>query len=169
MTIFRRGKRSKGWVLRHSQHLEDEEMECMCAKSLQSCLTLLSLWTVAQQAPLTMGFSRQEFWSGLPFPSPGDLPNPGIKPDSLPLSHQGSPQRDGEELAKETETEQLGRRWSQKRAMSWNHVKMFQEEGIANCEMLVIGQLRWGLKNWLLDLAMGRSLTTLSKPLLGEW
>ena len=36
-------------------------------------------WTVACQAPLSMGFSRQEYWSGLPFPSPGDLPNPGIK------------------------------------------------------------------------------------------
>ena len=39
-------------------------------------------WTVACQAPLSMGFSRQEYWSGLPFPSPGDLPNPGIKPQS---------------------------------------------------------------------------------------
>ena len=94
-------------------------MECMCAKSLQSCLTFLSLWTVAHQAPLSMEFSRQEYWSGLPFPSPGDLPYPGIKPDSLPLSHQGSPQGDGEELAKETEIEQLGRRWSQESAMSW--------------------------------------------------
>ena len=48
-------------------------------------------WTVARQAPLSMGFSKQEYWSGLPFPSPGDLPDPGIKPrspavqaDSLP-------------------------------------------------------------------------------------
>ena len=56
------------------------------------------LWTVASQAPLSMGFPRKEYWSGLPFPSPGDLPNPRIKPqspalqaDSLPLSHQGSP------------------------------------------------------------------------------
>ena len=40
-------------------------------------------WTVARQAPLSMGFSRQEYWSGLPFPSPGDLPDPGIKPVSL--------------------------------------------------------------------------------------
>ena len=39
-----------------------------------------TLWTVARQAPLSMGFSRQEYWSGLPFPSPGDLPKPGIKP-----------------------------------------------------------------------------------------
>ena len=39
-------------------------------------------WTVARQAPPSMGFSRQEYWSGLPFPSPGDLPNPGIKPGS---------------------------------------------------------------------------------------
>ena len=52
---------------------------------------------MAHQAPLSMGFPRQEYWSGLPFPSPGDLPDPGIKPaspawqvDSLPLSHQGS-------------------------------------------------------------------------------
>ena len=55
-------------------------------------------WTVAHQAPLSMQFSRQEYWSRLPFPSPGNLSNPGIKPmlpalqvDSLPLSHQGSP------------------------------------------------------------------------------
>ena len=41
------------------------------------------LWTVVCQAPLSMGFSRQEYWSGLQFPSPGDLPNPGINPDIL--------------------------------------------------------------------------------------
>ena len=42
-------------------------------------------WTVAHQAPLSMGFSRQEYWSGLPFPPPGDLPDPGIEPMSLSL------------------------------------------------------------------------------------
>ena len=42
-------------------------------------------WTGAYQAPLSMGFSRQEYWSGLPFPSPGDLPNPGIEPRSPTL------------------------------------------------------------------------------------
>ena len=42
-----------------------------------------TLWTVAHQAPLSMGFSRQEYWSGLPFPTPGDLHNPGIKSASL--------------------------------------------------------------------------------------
>ena len=45
-----------------------------------------NLWTVAHQAPLSMGFSRQEYWSRLPFPSPGDLPNSGIEPTSLPLA-----------------------------------------------------------------------------------
>ena len=40
-------------------------------------------WTVAHQAPLSMGFSRQEYWSGLPFPTPGDLPDPGIEPKAL--------------------------------------------------------------------------------------
>ena len=54
--------------------------------------------TVAHQAPLSMAFSIQEYWSGMTFLSPGDLPNPGIKPatpalqvDSLPLNHWGSP------------------------------------------------------------------------------
>ena len=42
-----------------------------------------TLWTVVHQAPLSMGFLRQEYWSGLPFLSPGDLPDPGIKPTSL--------------------------------------------------------------------------------------
>ena len=46
----------------------------------------LTIWTVALQAPLAMGFSRQEYWSGLPFPSPGDLPHPGIEPMSLVLA-----------------------------------------------------------------------------------
>ena len=62
------------------------------------CLTLETPWAVARQAPLTMEFSRQEYWSGLPFPSPGDLPKPGVKPtspalqaDSLTQNHQGSP------------------------------------------------------------------------------
>ena len=49
------------------------------------CLTLGTLWTVAHRAPLPMGFSRQEYWSGLPFPSPGDLPDPGVRPGSLAL------------------------------------------------------------------------------------
>ena len=45
-----------------------------------------TLWTVARQAPLSVGFSRQEYWRGLPFPSPGDLANPGIEPRS-PVLH----------------------------------------------------------------------------------
>ena len=45
----------------------------------QSCLILCNSWTVARQAPLSMEFSRQKYWSGLPFPSAGDLPDPGIK------------------------------------------------------------------------------------------
>ena len=47
---------------------------------LQSCLTFATLWTIDSQAPLFMGFSRQEYWSGFSFPSPRDLPNPRIKP-----------------------------------------------------------------------------------------
>ena len=52
----------------------------------KSCLTLATPWTVACQAPLSVGFSRQEYWSGLPFLSPGDLPDSGIEPGSPALS-----------------------------------------------------------------------------------
>ena len=69
-------------------------------KSLSRIRLFATPWTVAHQAPLSMGFSRQEYWSGLPFPSPGDLPYPGIEPgppalqaDSLPSAEpKGSPQ-----------------------------------------------------------------------------
>ena len=69
----------------------------MYVSSLSSVRLFVTPWTVAFEAPPSTGFSRQEYWSGLPFPSPGDLPDPGIKPgypaclaDSLPLNPQGS-------------------------------------------------------------------------------
>ena len=58
---------------------------CELVKSLSRVRLFTTLWTVAYQAPPSMGFSRQEYWSGLPFPSPGDLPNPGIESRSPPL------------------------------------------------------------------------------------
>ena len=54
---------------------------CVCACSVVS--DSVTLWTVAHQAPLSVEFSRQEYWSQLPFPTPGDLPDPGIEPKSL--------------------------------------------------------------------------------------
>ena len=67
-------------------------------KSLSRDLLFAIPWTVVYQASLSMGFSRQEYWSGLPFPSPGDLPDPGIKPmspaleaDALPSEPPGKP------------------------------------------------------------------------------
>ena len=56
----------------------------MCVLSCFSRVRLFTtLWTIAHKAPLSMGFSRQEYWSELPFPPPGDLPNPGIEPGSF--------------------------------------------------------------------------------------
>ena len=91
----------------YSHYLEWRVLACSVA---QLCPTFChpvdgssSVSCVARQAPLSMGFPRQEYWSGLPFPSPRDRPNPGIKivslqllhwqVDSLPLSHLGSPFR----------------------------------------------------------------------------
>ena len=56
-------------------------MDCQCLLVSKSCLASFS----TRQAPLSMGFPRQEYWSGLPFPSPGDLPHPGIEVVSPPL------------------------------------------------------------------------------------
>ena len=60
---------------------------CFLACHKSSCILLFAtLWTVAHQTPLTMGLSQQEYWSGLPFPPPGDLPDPGIEPASPALA-----------------------------------------------------------------------------------
>ena len=88
-------------ILREKCKLECSQVTKLniCVLSHFCCVWLFaSLWTVAHQAPLSMGFSGQEYWSGLPFPSPGDLPYPEIKPgsptlqaDSLPSEPLGKP------------------------------------------------------------------------------
>ena len=75
-------------------------MLCLPSHFSLACL-FMTLWTVACQTPLSMGFSRQDYWSGLPFPHPGDLPDPGVEPASvkspacrwvlLPLASPGKP------------------------------------------------------------------------------
>ena len=60
-------------------------------KSLSRVRLFVTPWTAAYHAPLSMGFSRQEYRSGLPFPSPGDLPNPGIEPGSPTLQADALP------------------------------------------------------------------------------
>ena len=83
------------------------ESRCMCSvapqhvgsswwvservKSLSRARLIATPWTVAYQASPSMGFSRQEYWSGLPFPSPGDLPDPGIEPGSPASEPPGKP------------------------------------------------------------------------------
>ena len=76
-------------------------IKCACVHALSCTQIFATPWTVAQESPQSMGFSRQEYWNGLLFPTPGDLPNPGTEPvspaspalqaDSLLLSHWGSP------------------------------------------------------------------------------
>ena len=62
----------------YPQKEEGVKNKCMCACSVDSVIP----WTAAHQAPVSMGFSRQEHWCGLPFPSPGNLPSPEIRPTS---------------------------------------------------------------------------------------
>ena len=70
---------------KHPIHMPTTAIHNVCVRSqllshvLLFVLLFSSPWTIAHQAPLSMGFPRQEYWSGLPFPSPGDLPDPGIK------------------------------------------------------------------------------------------
>ena len=78
-------------ILCHLSHHERTPKNINCHLWQHKCWSLrhvwlfVTPWTVAQQAPLSVEFSRQEYWSGLPCPSPGDLPNPGIKPRSPAL------------------------------------------------------------------------------------
>ena len=78
--------------------LDDSGKSYMCAQLLSHVGLFMTPQTIACQAPLSMEFPRQEYWSGLPFPPPGDLPNPGFEPmspalhaESLPLTHRQSP------------------------------------------------------------------------------
>ena len=81
---------------------------CVCVKLLSHVRLFATPWTVAHQAPPSMRFSRQEYWSGLPFPSPGDLPNLGTEPsspallvDSLPSEPPGKPSKPAIQKRKE--------------------------------------------------------------------
>ena len=87
------------------QFLLDSEVNQLCyAQSLSHVQHFATPWTAARQALLSMGFSRQEYWSGLPCPPPGDLPSPGIEirqlslqADSLPFKPPGKPKNTGED------------------------------------------------------------------------
>ena len=94
------------WTIHPTDYLRPKALldQCAPAQALQSCLTLCDPWTVPCQAPLSMAFFRQEYWSGLPCPPPGELPNLGIEPVSVmspalaggvlyPMSHLGSPRQ----------------------------------------------------------------------------
>ena len=85
-------------VTKNRTQLSHEHFGKKESEVTQSCLTLCDPWTVVGQAPLSMGYPRQEYWSGFPFPSAGELPDPGIKPgspalqaDSLPSELPGNP------------------------------------------------------------------------------
>ena len=92
ITDFENKMKAMGFLL-------PQKATCVCLIA-QLCLTFCTPWSVGRQAPPSMGFSGQEYWSGLPFSTPGDLPDPGIEPispalqaDSLLLSHRGSPKK----------------------------------------------------------------------------
>ena len=72
----------------HSKAALSMRLGCMCVRAKSLMLYLFATpWTIAHQAPLSMGFSRQEHWSELPFPSPGDHPSPGTEPVSYICLH----------------------------------------------------------------------------------
>ena len=78
-------------LIYHTGRFTKNKLEHIGGIVTKSCPTLVSPWTVAHQVPLSMGFSRKEYWSGLPFPSPGDRPDPGIEPRSLALQADSLP------------------------------------------------------------------------------
>ena len=139
---------------------------CACAYSVVS-----SSATVALPAPLSMGFSRQEYWSGLPFPSPGDLPNPGIEPtspvspvlqaDSLPTEPPGKP-GDARKVCGERGASLMTPWWS----LSTPH----RDEGVA---VLVLGSVQGPGAHRLQALLSGKPVDGLSGVIStksdGQW
>ena len=101
--------RGSQWVSKILEYGKSLGGRTFGTKSLSHVRLFATPWTVAYQAPSSMGFSRQEYWSGLPFPSPGDLPNPGIEP--------GSPALRADALASEPPGKPLNRNWHWK--MIW--------------------------------------------------
>ena len=101
-------------------------------KSLSRVRLLVTPWTIAYQASQTMGFSRQEYWSGLPFPSPGDLLDPGIKPGSPALQ---TDTLSSEPPGKPTALKQLFNKWlvgPQRIASSKNHLLLNQSAKVGD-------------------------------------
>ena len=88
-TLEAASSQSSRWGLGEKHSLPPSACICKCVLSCFSHVWLFAtLWTVASQAPLSMGFSRQGYWSGLPCPSPGDFPSPGIEPHLMsPVLH----------------------------------------------------------------------------------
>ena len=80
----------------------------------KSCPTLVTPWTVACQAPLSMGYSRQEYWNGLPFPFPGNLPDPGTEPGSPALQADSLLTELSEKPNKEQQQQQQQKKHSKK-------------------------------------------------------
>ena len=80
--LFQRGRKGTGIHMNLGAKKYIRLRMCMRAKSPQSCLTLYDPMDCSPTGSSVIGFSRQEYWSGLPCPPPGDLPNPGIKPTS---------------------------------------------------------------------------------------
>ena len=127
---------SLGWEYHTpAQALPRERKKRKKVKSLSHVQLFATPWPVAYQAPPSMGFSRQECWSGLPFPSPGDLPNPGIEPrspalqaDALPSEPPGKPRKE--------------RKWSRS-VVSDSLRPHGPEKGMATHSSILDWEVRW--------------------------
>ena len=97
-------------------------------KSLSRVRLFVTLWTVAHQAPPSMGFSRQEYWSGLPFPSPGDLPGPGIEPRSPALQADALTSEPQKVLSVAGEVHIKGIQFPEEKQLPWGHRKDFEKK-----------------------------------------
>ena len=156
------------WPLRISCSLSAgiSASSCVCACMLNHVQLFAAVWMRARQAPLSMGFSRQEYWSGLPFPSPGDLPNPGIEPASPSLQEDFTcwPIREAKLLCAKRKFSKISEEQKEKKKKKKTHWKLiFSWDGMGtilwiscfavkgNCfgHIFTIGMIRshdyWGI------------------------
>ena len=121
-------------------------------KSLSRVQLFVTSWTVAYQVPPSMGFSRQEYWSGLPFPSPGDLPDPGTEPGSPALRVDALPS-ESQHIKKQRYYFANKGPSSQSSGFSSSHVWMWELDHKES----------WGLKKWCFQIGVLEK--TLESPL----
>ena len=166
--LFASDGQSTWACIREENRLELNEVKWSCSVMSDP----VTPWTVAHQAPLSMEFFRQEYWSGLPFPSPGDLPDPGVELGSPALQADALPSEPPKGLGEQGQGCVCGGRWAAAvlfwvGRLAWLSGDIWEETwrrwGPEPCGYLVLGEVHPGQRKQPVQRSCGQQLPSLSK------